>query len=595
MTTETILFDCECNELLDKVTKMHCIAAHVLETGENIVSHTKEGMAIIVDRLEKADRTVAHNSIFFDIPLLKMFYPEFKPQGDIFDTLVIARAIWPDVKTRDYIKNKAGIFPGKLIGSHSLEAWGYRLKIKKGEYGKQENAWDKWTPEMEEYCVQDVAVLTTLYNRILKTETPEACFKLENQFASVIQTQIERGVCFDEKEAVKLLITLQNKQNEINEELQKLFTPQYISPDLGQSRIARGKSKFMPGLEKGNKFCKIKLQEFNPNSRQQIAERFITKYGWTPTETTEKGATKLSESILNDLDYPEAKLLSEYLMITKRLGMLSDGNNAWLKLVKKGRIHGRVNTGGAVSGRCTHSSPNLAQVPAVYSPYGKECRSLFKATKGMVLVGCDASGLELRCLAHYLANYDKGEYAEIILEGDIHTANQKAAGLPTRNMGKSFIYSWLYGAGAEKIGQIIEGGKKEGEKLKNKFFKAYPQIKLLMDDVQKTTKERGYLKGLDGRRMKTRSQHSALNLLLQGAGALIMKRFAIELYKTTTHLNRYFVLNCHDEIQAEVATEHVKEYSEACLKAFNKAGEFFNFRIPIEGEVKTGETWRNTH
>src|SRR5690606_31621074 len=184
------------------------------------------------------------------------------------------------------------------------------------------------------------------------------------------------------------------------------------------------------------------------NSRTHIYKRLKDKYNWKPKEFTEKGTPKVSEEVLESLPYPEAELLNEYLMIQKRISQLAEGHSAWLKMVRPdGRIYGSVITNGAVTGRMTHNSPNLAQVPAVNVPYGKECRSLFTVPDDRVLVGADASGLELRCLAHYMARFDKGAYARELLEGDIHTANQKAAGLPTRDNAKTFIYAFLYGAG----------------------------------------------------------------------------------------------------------------------------------------------------
>lgn len=537
---------------------------------------------------------IAHNAHGFDIPVLKQFFPDFKPQGQVFDTLTMCRALWHDVALKDFGRCKAGRLPRRLLGSHSLEAYGYRLGEYKGDYGKQDNAWETYTPEMAEYCKQDVVVLAKLYERIMDAKPSPEMVELENRFAEIIFEQDQRGVCFDEKAAIDLMVTLRSERIDVLERLTEIFPAQFEAVQFGKTFTSKVNNK-KRHITAGAKFCKIKLTPFNPGSRQQIANRLIKKYGWEPTELTDKGAAKINETVLKDLPYPEARLLEKYLMVNKRLSQLADGNQAWLKKVQGGRIYARVNTGGAISGRCTHSNPNLAQVPSVGSAYGGDCRSLFKASPGYSFVGCDASGLELRCLAHYLAAFDEGAYADIVLNGDIHTANQEAAGLPERNMAKTFIYGWLYGAGVGKIGQIVGGGPKEGTRLQKKFMDKFPAIKSLKDTVEKAVETRGYLKGLDGRRMRTRSPHSALNLLLQGAGALVMKRFAIELYDSTKHLDRNFVLNVHDEVQAEVKPEHVEEYKEACLKAFNKAGEYFNFRIPIDGDVKIGENWKDTH
>jgi DNA polymerase-1 len=552
------------------------------------------GYASLIKILENADIIIAHNAIGFDVPVLKQFFPDFKPKGTVFDTLVMCKAVWHDVKLKDFGRVAKGTLPKHLLGSHSLEAYGYRMGEYKGNYGKQDAAWDVYTEDMAEYCKQDVVVLGKLYNRLIGTNLSPEMIELENRFAEIMFEQDQRGVCFDEAAAISLMFTLRTSRNDVLSKLHGVFGPQYEPVDHGKTFISKVNNK-KRHITKGSEFCKIKLVTFNPGSRQQIANRLIQMHGWEPKQITEKGAVQINEGILKELPYPEARLLEEYLMVNKRLSQLADGNQAWLKKVKNGRIFARVNTGGAISGRCTHSSPNLAQVPSVNSSFGNECRSLFTAGRGYAMVGCDASGLELRCLAHYLGAFDNGAYADIVLNGDIHTANMEAAGLPERNMAKTFIYGWLYGAGVEKIGKIVGGGSKEGAKLQTRFMEKFPAIKKLKHNVGRAVEDRGYVTGLDGRRMRVRSPHAALNLLLQGAGALIMKKFAVILYDMTTHLDRHFVLNVHDEIQAEVKPVHVKPYEDACHEAFKLAGEYFNFRIIIEGDVKVGKNWQETH
>ena len=596
---DIIVFDVETTAIpasgIQGIERIHCIAATNVSTMEHHFADAASGYATIMKILKNAHGIVAHNLLGFDLPVLKKFFPDWEPEGQLFDTLVMCRAMWHDVANKDFGRCTKGTLPRRLLGSHSLEAYGYRMGILKGEYCKQENAWDHYSEEMAEYCRQDTAVLVRLYDRIMKAEPSEEMIELENRFAAIMFEQEQRGVGFDTNKAIELMAKLRGRKDEINKELQLLFPPKYEPVEFGKTFTATCKRKTMPGLEKGMEFCKIKLTEFNPGSRQQIAERLIKKYNWSPDDVTDKGTPQINETVLASMPWPEARMLEEYLTVNKRLSQLADGNQAWLKKVIKGRIHGRVNSGGTISGRCSHSNPNLAQVPSVGSPFGEDCRGLFCSSPGYSLVGCDASGLELRCLAHYLAAFDNGEYADIVLNGDIHSANQNAAGLPTRNMAKTFIYGWLYGAGVAKIGKIVDGDAAEGTRLQKRFMTKFPAIKKLKDGVEKAVQERGYIKGLDGRRMRTRSPHSALNLLLQGAGALLMKRFAIELYDATKHLDRHFVINCHDEIQAEVRPEHVEEYKEACLAAFRRAGEYFKFRIRIDGDVKVGDNWRETH
>jgi DNA polymerase I-like protein with 3'-5' exonuclease and polymerase domains len=307
----------------------------------------------------------------------------------------------------------------------------------------------------------------------------------------------------------------------------------------------------------------------------------------------------VDETVLASLEYPEAKLLAEYLMVTKRLGQLAEGDQAWLKQVKNdGRIHGGVITNGAVTGRATHSNPNVAQVPANRAPYGRDCRALFRAEEGKVLVGADLSGLELRCLAHYMARFDGGLYSRALLEGDIHTTNQEAAELATRDQAKTFIYAFLYGAGSAKIGSIVGKGAGAGANLKKRFLAQTPALAKLVTQVQLSA-EKGYLIGLDGRRLHIRSTHAALNTLLQSAGALIAKEALCQfssLVSTKGWNHRVQqVAWIHDEVQIETDKEIADEVGQMAVRAFELAGEAFGFRVPITGEYRIGSTWAETH
>src|SRR5690606_12207499 len=266
----------------------------------------------------------------------------------------------------------------------------------------------------------------------------------------------------------------------------------------------------------------------------------MTLKGWKPTELTPSGKPKVDETILEALPYPEAKELSRYMLIQKRIGQLAEGDNAWLKKVDRdGRIHGSIITNGAVTGRATHSNPNIAQVPKVGTEYGEECRGLFTARPGKtVLLGCDVSGLELRMLGHFMARHDNGEYGREVVEGDMHTVNMNAAGLSDRNQAKTMIYGFLYGAGDSKLGSIIGRGRKAGAEMKRRLFKKVPALKQLVEGVQGAA-TRGHLVGLDGRLLHIRSPHAALNTLLQSAGALICKQWIVESDELLREIGRH--------------------------------------------------------
>lgn len=594
-----MVFDIETNGLkLNEITKIHTLVVYDYKTNA-YRRFDKERVPEGIRFLSQADVVVGHNIIGFDLPVIQKFFPSFKAPL-VRDTLVWARLAWPDIKPIDFALNRKGRLPGYLIGAYSLEAFGYRLGELKGDYGRvTENAWAEWSQAMSDYCEQDVRVTKLLYEKLKAKGISEEAIELEHKVAGIIKRQIDFGFCFDVKKAEQLYAKLIERKAELASQLKAIFGYWY-EPNGGVVTPKRGNRK--KGIVEGSSYQKIKLVEFNPGSRAHIARCLQKRYGWKPTEFTASGQPKVDEEVLKKLPYPEVPLLIEYLMIEKRLGQLADGNEAWLKHVEQdGRIHGYVNTNGAVTGRMTHSHPNVAQVPAVRAPYGKECRELFGPPPGMVQVGADASSLELRCLAHYMARYDGGAYARIILEGDIHTENQKAAGLPTRDSAKTFIYAFLYGAGDEKLGQIIGKGRTAGRKLRKQFLEKLPALAKLKQAVEKAVKTRGYLIGLDGRHLPIRSEHSALNTLLQSAGALVMKKALVILDETLQEMGYVpgqdyeFMANIHDEWQIACRPEIAETVGKTAVEAIRRAGEHFGFRCPLDGEYKIGANWAETH
>lgn len=546
-----IILDIETNSTHDKIWM--CVTREV--GGEVTVWKEASGLQKYLD---SCDLIIMHNGICFDAPVLRRSWNITMKQSQMYDTLVSSRLLSPS-----------------LEGGHSLEAWGQRLGFPKGDF----KDWDAgYSPEMEAYCIQDTLVTEKLYKHLTAELTAkkfeERSIKLEHDVQAIIAKQEENGFKLNEKEAITLLSTLQAKLVLLEAQLQSIF-PTKVIPRVS---------------EKTGKELKPLIEPFNPGSRKQIGERLQEK-GWKPDKFTETGQPIVDEGTLEGLDFPEAKAIAEYLLLQKRIAQIK----SWLDVVKPdGRVHGRVITNGAVTGRMTHHSPNMAQVPSCGSPYGEECRDLWIVEKGYKLVGIDASGLELRMLAHYMQD---DAYIYEVTQGDIHTANQKAAGLETRAQAKTFIYAFLYGAGAAKIGKVVGAGAQEGQKLIDSFLENTPTLDVLRKKVANICKLSGSLPGLDGRRLHVRSDHAALNTLLQGAGAIVMKQALVLLDTRLQQLgvDYKFVANVHDEWQIEVAEDYADMVGKLGVRAIEDAGRVLNMRCPLTGEYKVGNSWKETH
>jgi len=596
----TFIFDIETNGLLEEATKIHCISL-VTPNGDASL-FAEDDVLMALHHMQNAECLVGHNILGFDIPVIKKLYPKWRTEARIRDTLVMSRLAYPNLSDRDYA---SGSIPKQAYGSHSLKAWGYRLGVLKGNYGEQENAFEEYNLEMGDYCVRDAIVTLNLANKLERENMAKRSIDLEHDFFMCLEDMQKNGVEFNNEDGGKLYSKLLEEKHKTLVEIAKVFPPKviqtktveyYVDNEGNKYRIkSDAPHKIRPHLTVGA--YKVKNDPFNPNSRQQIAEAFIEKYDWKPQEFSPTGKPRVDEDILGELEYPEAELIARYMMLCKRIGQLAEGNNAWLRLARGNRIHGRINHNGALSGRCTHNTPNMSQVPALRVEYGEECRSLFTVRKGYKMVGADMSGLELRCLAHYMHEYDDGEYATEILSGDIHSMNQWAVGLETRDQAKTFIYAFIYGAGNAKIGEIVGGSDKQGRIMKTNFLNRIPALGELITSVKNVASKRGWLRGLDGRKLPVRSEHSALNLLLQSTGAVLMKQATVLLmnYIDEEKLDAKLVLHVHDEVQLEAKAEDAERVGQLAVKAMRQAGLHFRMECPIDGEFKIGNTWAETH
>ena len=600
-----VIFDIETDGLYHQATNVRCISIKVDDNPTEVytafpIKGSAGSIEDGLDLLSKADILVGHNIINFDLPTIKKLYWWWDiGNSKILDTLINTELKYPNIIDKD-MKRKT--IPTKLKGRYSLKAWGYRLRILKDEF---EESWEELTEQMVEYCRQDAEVTYALYHKLLADGLPpQEAIDLEQQFASIISRQEKYGVLFDIDKAQKLHLELLSEKDKI---LNELCDIKYIVKQGVEKTPTKNLTKIKGELAPrrivaGVPYCDVTFEPFNLGSRQHITKMLKDKYNWKPIELTDKGTPKVNEDVLNALPYPEAKSIAKYFTVTKLLGQLSDGDNSWLNYYnpETGRIHGRVNTLGAVTRRCTHSRPNIAQVPSGRAYLGKECRELFKVPEGKKIVGCDMSGLELRIFAHYLARHDKGEYANVILEGDIHTFNQKSAGLPTRDDAKTFIYATLYGAGDAKVGEVVGKDATAGRKLKDKFKKNIPAYASLVAGVDKQVDKTGVLKALDGNPYYIRSKHSALNVLLQGAGALVCKKWCCitdellsKKYKRGEQFE--FIMNIHDEFEIECDEDIAEDVAKIAQGATTLAGEYFNLRIRLDGEAKIGHTWYDVH
>ena len=562
------IFDIETNGFLNVCDTVHCIVLKNIDTGEILTPSNQEAVKL----LENAELLIGHNIIKFDIPVLeKLLSVTFRCK--IFDTLVGTRLLFSDIKEKDFsIKD----FPKDCIGRHSLKAWGNRI----GEYKEQITTdWQTFTPEMLDYCIQDTEVTYKLYKVIEEKGYSQEALDLEHDVASLIFKQEQYGFTFNREKAEALSVKLKARQAELAEELQGVFEP--IVAERWSTKTG--------------KRLKDSVTVFNPSSRHHVAQRLKDKYGWDAKEFTSDGKAKLDDSILSKLPYPEAKILCEHFLLNKRIAQIANGSQAWLKHERNGKIHGTCNTNSCVTSRASHSYPNLGQVPSTSAPFGKECRELFTVPEGKRLVGVDVSSLEVMMLCHYMSKFDNGAYTKVALEGDIHTETQKLAGLDSRDLAKRFYYCFLYGGSVKKIAEVINKPFKEAGKIKKRFLNNLPALHKLIEGVQSAA-ERGYLNGLDKRQIKVRNSYSALNTLLQSAGAILCKRWLVEFNKEIKKFkNAQQVVWVHDEIQVECEEKDADEIGRIAVECIKRAGEHFNLRVPLTGEYKISTNWSGTH
>ena len=592
-----LVFDIETNGLPRQgLSCVHCIVTKNLDTGEVLRYNdvgTHESVTTGVNMLAEADVLIGHNIVGFDIPVIQSIYPFFQPTAKLYDTLILSRLLQSDIKAIDFRKRPIGM-PGQLYGRHSLEAWGYRLGDYKGEFGKTTD-WSEWSQEMENYCEQDVHVCETLFKQYFEEAVVkyDSAIQLEHDLAAIMAHQEQAGWPFDVVKAQKLESTLRTEMDQLADQMRETF------PYVDGGNMTPKRNNKTKGYYEGAEFTKLK--EFNPTSRFHIAWAFATWRGWKPDQFTDTGNPKIDEGVLQSIDTEEARTFARILELQKALGQLSDGANAWLKMVTpEGRIH-HVCQLATNTGRNAHSRPNLGQTSS-----DPRCRELFGPGHGMRQVGADASGLELRMLGHYLSRFDGGAFADVVVNGDIHQQNADRVGC-TRKEVKTLTYAFIYGASDRKIGASLdkslneEDAKELGKKIRAKFLKAIPGLEDLLKAVNKRA-QTDVLKGLDGRPIKLQGKkHAALNYLLQSAGAIVCKRWNVIAYQQFQQLNYTWGIDyqwlgwIHDEIQLAVQPHLVHDAKFQLEWAIVQAGEYYDLKVPLASEAKEGASWADCH
>jgi DNA polymerase-1 len=587
---KTVLFDIESNGLLDTITTVHTLQIGDADGTDAVVyTDNRPGFPSIADglaRLAAADRVVGHHLLGYDFPVMERFYPGALKRWQIYDTLVATRLLDPEERT------------------NTLASWGDRLGVAKGEF---KGPWDVLTDEMIDYARQDIVVTRALYQHV----EPQLrdwghSLDLEHEVAWAIHLQEQNGFTLDVAAAQKLDAELRGAMADLEAQLRQSFPP------IAHVSIAKATNKKV-GIVKGQP--RTKWEHFEPGSRHHIARR-LQALGWRPKDFNKDSTPVVDEKILAEMPWPEAQLLLKYLRTQKLLGQLSDGKGGWLKMVRPdGRIHGRVNPNGACTGRMSHMSPNVAQADK-----DPRMRALWLPRDGWVLVGCDADGLEARMLGHYLARYDGGAFVKTLLDGrkedgsDIHSRNRdavRAAGFAVdRDGAKTLLYALMYGAGDWKLAATVKDNlratgqrlpkiphKEMGLLVRRALAKSMTGIDKLIDAVKAAAKERGYLIGLDGRHLNVRSDHAALNTLLQGAGAVVMKRALVEFMRLWGERQQLFGLcaNVHDEVQIECVPEMAETFGDEFASCIRSAGEYYKLRCPLSGAYQVGSNWAETH
>lgn len=619
---KTVVIDCETNALVD-YDKCWVVVCRDVDTDEVATFrhiHEEENATRLERFLSEYGCIVGHNLCGFDLVVLSRFNVLISSETTEFvDTLIISRLL-------NYNQE----------GGHSLEAWGKRFGFPKDLFSD----FSKWSEELEARCVVDTLLTKRLYNtfsKYLKNPLWKKSIGLEHKVATLCNTLSSNGFSFNIQLAVSLQKELTLKVDYLKNTFREAFPPKSklireITPVATKSGSLHSKdfrwleAKDLSAFSVGVPFSLFEYEEFNPNSPIQVVTR-LNEAGWRPVNKT-KGhieaerngppealerfrevGWKIDEENLATLPEtaPEAsKRLAEYLLLSSRLGDL----NEWIGLYnpKTGRIHGTFNGLGSWTHRKSHQRPNMANIPALTNrhgkpqPYGEAFRSLWTASPGRVLVGCDAEGIQLRLFAHYC---NDTRLIEAIVNGkkedgtDIHTLNKKVLDTicNSREVAKTYIYALLLGAGKRKQAQILSCSTREADEGLERILKFYPGWKQLKEGKIQEDAAKGYFEGLDGRLVIFPSAHHILAGYLQNGESVVMKMASVLWHEELTRMDVpfTFVNDVHDEWQTETLPEFAEVVGQVQAEAIARIGRELGLNCPLAGKYVTGSNWAETH
>lgn len=644
-----------------------------LPTGEVLKDVIHLPVDVVLKMVMAAEVRVAHNGQDFDDRVTAKLYPEVAQTGQGIDTVLLSKLLFPKIFNNGPNNHR---LPGQYKMRHSLEAWGLRLGEKKQKDfdptgGGKWEAWSTWDWDMSLYMLQDIVVLKKLFRFLMGLKPTPMASGVEHDFAAIMRRQEAWGFTFDFDKALVLQADLTQKEAELSNALRDHFgewwapgtvkfpkatrsmkVPQWpdgtLVPDVTIPRVSPTTGKLLkpyvgpPLCEfvEGCPYTPIEWTTFNPGSRAHVKLKLDQLYGWKPTKFSKKtGEATIDDEVLRALPWPEAQQLADYYQVVKILGYVSVGAQAWLTTMHKEedaegftvtvcyRQHGRVDTIGTYTFRCSHSKPNMGQIPTRSPEYGHRCRELFVARKGFKLVGFDGSGMQLRLMAHHMARFDGGEYAEIFRQGlDPHVFMRDTIGTDLmgegdegRGKGKTVNYALLFGGGDEKLGSIISPTASKAERIRiGRYVKerladrfgAFDELKAVLKSI---VEENGYIVGLDGRKAPCRAPHTALSTLLQMGEAIVMRKALVILdtglqaeglrpgvgptgaVRPLNEVDYEFCANVHDEAQADVREVALETYERLALACVTDAGLQLGVKCHLKSDVKIGNHWGETH